>query len=674
MSDHLQPEDLFNVTLGGAMQALPDGRIVYLESRLDRHDNSAHTRLMVLTAGGRPVPFSRGPHDSSPSLSPDGRQMAFLARQLDASQLWVMPVSGGEARQVSDLKGGVQSFAWAPDSRSLALISVVDGDRLQAASNKGQTDQKRHTAGVHITSSAYYKLDGEGLFGPGQTQIVHQPLNGAARLLTDWSRRIEQVTFSADGKQLWFISQGLELPDVNWSELWQLDLGSSAGPRHVAGGANWSVDQVIADPDCPRLLVVASDPGQLGYGNEQLYLLQADHRPVRLLADLDRPIGDLSACDLVPPSGPSVIWPSGQPMPYALVSTEGKVDVVQVPLDGGPGRTLTAGDQAVHAMALHPKGLVVARSTPTEPSEIVLLTGGRERVLVRLNRALLRRHPPLVPIRLAAQAPGGPALDAWVLLPATAPGQRVPAVLSIHGGPMMMYGRAYNFEWQILAALGVAVIACNPRGSQGYGQAFCAAIREEWGARDQADLMAACDQALSAFSAIDPDRLGVSGGSYGGFMTTWLIGHTNRFKAAHAARSVTDWRQMAGTSDGFWHWHHQLGGAPWQDIAAYSQQSPLTYVDQVHTPVLIEHQEGDLRCPIGQGETYFTALKALGKTAVFVRYPGEFHGMVRNGKPWHRVHRLGLLSDWWRHFLLGEPAAPALAGHLGVSSGSAGTA
>ncbi|MHB1842892.1 MAG: TolB family protein, partial [Sulfobacillus sp.] len=185
MSDHLQPDDLFNVTLGGAVQALPDGRVVYLESRLDRHDNSAHTRLMALTAGGRPVPFSRGPHDSSPALSPDGRQMAFLVRQLDASQLWVMPVSGGEARQVSDLKGGVQSFAWAPDSRSLALISVVHGDRLQAASNKAETDQQRHTAGVHITSSAYYKLDGEGLFGPGQTQIVHQPLNGAARLLTD---------------------------------------------------------------------------------------------------------------------------------------------------------------------------------------------------------------------------------------------------------------------------------------------------------------------------------------------------------------------------------------------------------------------------------------------------------------------------------------------------------
>lgn len=668
MARALSAQDLFGLRLGGAVQALADGRVLYLESSLDRKDNTAHSRVMALVPGRRPVAFTRGPHDSAPRVSPDGRWLAFLAGGDGPSQLWVMPTGGGEGHQVSDLLGGVRSFAWSPDSRSFALVTLVEGGRLQSASTKPRTDQERHTAGVRLASHAFYKLDGEGLFGPGKTEIVHQPLVGSPRLLTGLGARIGRVAFSADGRSLWFIRQSLDLPDVDWSELWQLELNSAAAPRHVAGDSVWSVDDVIPDPLQDRLLVIASDPAKLGYGNDQLYLLGPGQDRLRLLSDLDRPIGDLSACDLVPPGGPSVIWPQGQAMPYALVSTEGRVDVIEVPLDGTAGKTLTRGDHAVHAMAVHPEGLVVARSTAQEPSEIVMLRQGRERVLHRLNTAFLRRHPPQAPVRFSAAAAGGPSVDAWVILPKDPVGQRIPAVLSIHGGPMMMYGRTYTFEFQLLAALGIAVIACNPRGSQGYGEAFCSAISEEWGARDQADLMAACDQALASFPLIDPRRLGVSGGSYGGFMTTWLIGHSRRFSAAHAARSVTDWRQMAGSSDMFWYWHRRLGGHPWQDQAGWVQQSPLSYVDQVQTPVLIEHQEGDLRCPIGQGESYFTALKALGRVAVFVRYPGEFHGMTRDGKPWHRVHRLALLSDWWRHFLLGEPASSALAPHLGTAS------
>lgn len=665
MAGPLCAEDLFRLKLGGAVQALGDGRVLYLESSLDRKENAAQTRVMAIVPGHRPVAFTRGPHDSSPAVSPDGRWLAFLARDQDSSQLWVMPTGGGEGHQVSDLRGGVHSFAWAPDSRSLALIATVSGGRLEAAATKPPTDQARHTAGVRVTSHAFYKLDGVGLFGPGQTQIIHQPLVGPARLLTSWTARIEQVAFGADGQQIWFISQGLDLPAVTWSELWRLDLSSSTPPRHVAGDANWSVGAVFPAPDQDLVLAIASDPAELGYGNDQLYLLTPGQERLRLLADLDRPIGDLSACDLVPPGGPSVIWPLGQPLPYALVSTEGRVDVVQVPLDGSPGRTMTRGDHAVHAMAAHPEGLVVARSTAREPSEIALVSDQGERVLIALNRHFLRQHPPAALSRFQVGAEGGPAVDTWVITPGErAAGGSVPAVLSIHGGPMMMYSRTYNFEWQLLAATGVAVIACNPRGSQGYGASFCAAIRPAWGELDQTDLEAACDGALARFPDLDRSRLGVAGGSYGGFMTLWLVGHTDRFKAAHAARSVSDWRQMAGSSDCFWYWHQLLGGYPWQEQAAFSQQSPLTYVADVDTPLLIEHQEGDLRCPIGQGESFYAALKALGKTAVLVRYPEEFHGMTRSGKPWHRVHRLGLLRDWWRHFLLGEEPPLSLAEHL----------
>lgn len=662
MAVALSASDLFEFRLGGAVQALVDGRVLYLESRLDPKENAAQTRVMVIGPGRKVSPFTRGPHDQAPQLSPDGRWLAFLVRQEHVSQLWVMPTDGGEGRQVSDLRGGVNSYAWAPDSRSLALISELRGGELEKASHAAKSEREKHTADVRITSHAFYKLDGEGVFGPGQTQIVLQPLSGPARLVTNWRQRIEQVAYSADGATLWFISQALDLPAVDWAELWQLDPKAGGSPRLVAGDASWSVNQVVPAPHGEDVLVVASDPRELGYGNDQLYLLAPDGSRRRLLAALDRPIGNLSSSDLVPPPGPSVIWPIGH-LPYALVSRNGRVDVIEVPLDGSVGQVLTEGDHAVHAMAAQGKALVLARSTAHEPSEIVVLSYGRERVLLRLNRQLLRRRPPVLPTRLAAKAKGGPNVDAWVLLPTEVPGTTLPAVLSIHGGPMMMYGRTYNFEFQLLAALGVAVVAANPRGSQGYGADFCQAIRKEWGVSDQADLFAALDAALEAFPQLDRQRLGVSGGSYGGFMTAWLIGHSDRFKAAHAARSVTDWQQMAGSGDVYWYWHQRLGGYPWDQVPAYRQQSPLTYVTAVHTPVLIEHQEGDLRCPIGQGESFYAALKALGRTAVLVRYPGESHGMTRSGKPWHRVHRLDLLSDWWRHFLLGQPA-PSLANHL----------
>ncbi len=663
MATPLVGEDLFAFRLGGAVQALADGRILYLESRLDRKDNTAHSQVMAIGPGRKVTPFTRGPHDTSPQLSLDGQWLAFLARQEESVQLWVMPTAGGEARQVSDLRGGVRSYAWAPDCRSFALISEVRHGRLETATAAAKTDRERHTADVRLASRAFYKLDGEGLFGPGQTQIIHQPLNGRPRLLTDWRQRIEQVAFAADGRSLWFISQGLDLPAADWAELWQLELGPAGRPRLVAGDASWSVGFVLPAPQGPDLLVVASDPRELGYGNDQLFRIRPDGSRQPLLSGLDRPVGNLASSDLVPPSGPAVIWPPGRPAPYALISEDGRVDVVEVPLDGGPGRIVTAGDHTVHAMAAHPQGLVIARATAAEPSEIVLLAGGRERVLLGLNRALLRRHPPVLPTRFQAQAPGGPVLDAWALVPPQASAGRLPAILAIHGGPMMMYTRTYSFEFQLLAALGVAVIATNPRGSQGYGAAFCRAIRQEWGVHDQADLLAAVDAALSRFPAIDSQRLGVAGGSYGGFMTAWLIGHSDRFRAAHAARSVTDWRQMAGSGDVYWYWHERLGGRPWSEAPAFSQQSPLTYVESVRTPVLIEHQENDQRCPIGQGESFYAALKALGRTAVLVRYPGESHGMTRGGRPWHRVHRLDLLADWWRHFLLAEPA-PSLAGHL----------
>jgi dipeptidyl aminopeptidase/acylaminoacyl peptidase len=256
------------------------------------------------------------------------------------------------------------------------------------------------------------------------------------------------------------------------------------------------------------------------------------------------------------------------------------------------------------------------------------------------------------------------------------PGYQYPAILEIHGGPHSAYGEAFFHEFQVLAALGYAVVFTNPRGSQGYGQAFTSATRNDWGGRDYEDIMAGLDAALARFPFLDAERLGVAGGSYGGYMTNWIVGHTTRFKAAVTMRSIANCLSQWGMSDiayfkGGW----EFPGDPWESPEFYWQRSPLAYVHHVTTPLLILHSENDLRCPVGEAEQLFVALKKLGKSVKFVRFPNESHELSRSGGPQHRLERLRLIVDWFAAHIPPTPrpiAAAARRGLAGVPGDSAG--
>lgn len=305
---------------------------------------------------------------------------------------------------------------------------------------------------------------------------------------------------------------------------------------------------------------------------------------------------------------------------------------------------------------------MVVASDHVHPPEIFRVTAGRApESVTRLNDAWVQSVALAEAERYTFAAVGGPAVDGWVMLPPAAkPAAKVPAVLQIHGGPMRMYGAAFFFEFQLLAAHGYAVIFTNPRGSHGYGEAFSLAIRGKWGSGDYDDLMAGVDAALARFPSLDAERLGIAGGSYGGFMVTWTICHTDRFRAAVSSRAVSNRLSAMGTADFGFNRVSQIGPRLWDDPAPYLQQSPLMYVANCRTPLLIEHAENDYRCPIEQAEQLYAALKVLRRPVTFVRYPGESHGMTTSGKPWHRVHRLRLIVDWF-------------AEHLGDGSGAAGS-
>jgi len=662
-------EDLFSIRLAGQVEAHWDGRLFFTEAWADRETDERRSRLMVIRPGSEAAPFTEGPFDTSPRLSPDGAQIAFLRKKDQRMQVWLISTSGGEARQLTHLSQGVSDFTWSPDGASLAILTPVHGGVLRTEEEAARDDDPgtKFTKDVHIFSKRMYRLDGEGYLDD-PVELARVDLSGSATLLTHTNARISDLSFSKGGREIFFIAHLSDDIDPDRGEVWSIGSGGGEPQPHLVS-EEWSAEGLVSAPGVEGALALVTESRLLGYGDVHLAHLVVG-RPPRLLGlDLGRTLGNSSASDLVPPSGATArLDPSGRAV-VAVAARDGACQLVRIPLDGGTSSWLTEGDHVISAFALTEDGPVAAVQSADVVSEIMRFAPTGTQRLTYLNAAFESEVDLARPRRFTARAEDGPEIDAWLLMPprqALPPSGRIPAVLQIHGGPMSFYARAVFIEHQLIAAQGVAVIASNPRGSTGYGEAFCDAIRAEWGKADYEDLMAVTDAALSLEPRLDASNLGVAGGSYGGYMTNWIVGHTDRFKAAHTMRSCVDWRTMGGTSDCYWYWPKRAGGAmPWEDDGFTRQQSPITYARNMKTPILIEHQEGDFRCPIDQDMQLYGALKLLGQAeAVFVIYPGEFHGMSRTGKPWHRVHRLRLIVEWWRAKLLGEAPSGVLKAHV----------
>jgi dipeptidyl aminopeptidase/acylaminoacyl peptidase len=339
------------------------------------------------------------------------------------------------------------------------------------------------------------------------------------------------------------------------------------------------------------------------------------------------------------------------------VEDQGDVPIYRVHTTAGtaPERLIT-GERQVTSLSHSQDGtrLAFTATDPVAPPAVFLChaDGTGEHQLTDLNRAWKAEVALSRPERLR-YARAGEALDGWVMKPyGYQPGQRYPALLNIHGGPHTQYGHVFFDEFQVYAGAGYAVIYTNPRGSQGYGEAFTRAVRGDWGGGDFADVMAGLDAALRQCDWIDPERLGVMGGSYGGYLTSWIVGHTRRFKAACSERAVNNLATLFGTSDiGPAFLDAETGFLPWDNLQWYIEHSPLTYVQQITTPLLILHAEDDLRCMIEQAEQLFVALKRLRREVLLIRFPDENHEMSRSGKPRHRLERYHYILDWFAKYL-----------------------
>ena len=640
-------EDLAAIVSVDRPRLSPDGSTVaFTRTTIDLDARAYRSAIWTVPFGGGEARQLTGgtARDRGASWSPDGRWLAFLSdREGNKGQLFVIPTDGGEARQLTTGLAGVEGATWSPDSTCLVFSS-----RVRPAEEPSILDAPAPPP-LREIRRIKYRFDGRGLLD-GRTHLFVVALDGSApRQITDGDWDDSAPAWSPDGTSVAFASDRTETRD--WQDSSDIYVVPAAGGEarqltrstHALGAPSWSRDgKTIA---CLGRTVDAPSGA-----NTRLWIVPASGGdPVCLTADLDVSIGSDVLTDLrAGHVTQAPIWTADGTRLRVPISERGNVRLDEIGLDGSV-RSLVGGDRVLLECDGAGDRIVFAATTSTEPGDLFALDGADERRLTHVNAPLLDTLALATPERLEFVGAGGQPVEGW-FLPGRGEGKR-PLILEIHGGPHALYGNAFFHELQLLAAQGYHVLYTNPRGSKGYGERFCSEIAGGWGDLDYYDLMAAVDTIVQR-PDVDAERLGVAGGSYGGFMTNWIVGHTDRFKAAVTMRCLSNFVSFYGTSDiGPWFGEREMAGSPRDQIERYWHLSPLAHVEKVQTPILILHGEQDLRCPLEQAEQWFVSLRRLGKTAEFIRFPEESHDMSRSGRPDRRLLRLGRIVAWFDRYL-----------------------
>jgi dipeptidyl aminopeptidase/acylaminoacyl peptidase len=655
----LEIADLYNFTLVGEPQVSPDGtRLVADVLTIDKESDEYRSTIWDIPLdGAEPRKLTSGQwSDTSPRWSPDGSLIAFISNRVDKTpQLFVLSVDGGEARAVTKGKVGVGQFAWAPDSDRLAFTRTLKtGESVDSEEN--EDDEK---SDVKVITSARYKFDGRGFLEDKVSQIFLTSISSDEEndnQLTDGHYDHRSPVWSPDGAKIAFIANR----DDNWdmsgtNDLWVMDVESRDRQKLTNGAGRWG--SPAWSPDGTSIAIAGQADVAANDVNDGLFLFAADgsaKKPVRLGKKLDRAIGDSSMSGPTGAAGETYRWlPDGSAID-SLVSDRGSTVVARFPIDGSKPTVLTAPGRHIKAFAHLNDGdsLVIAVADATSPVELHRVDKTSETQLTSFNTSWLEGVAVPAPEEFWVES-DGELIQGWLIRPeGNTPESEdlAPVILNIHGGPHGQFSGAFFHELQMYVARGSALVFINPRGSTGRTNAFGKAVQASWGIADMPDFMAAVDHVLS-LGGLDSERLGVTGGSYGGFSTNWLLGHTDRFKAAVTDRSICNMVSMAGTDDIALVSLHPELGTPWDNTDAYWNISPLKYVGNVKTPCLIIHSEEDYRCPMEQAEQWYIALKVLGVPTELIRFPNESHGLGRNGKPKHRVERLERTLGWFETYL-----------------------
>ncbi|HJQ73766.1 MAG TPA: S9 family peptidase [Gaiellaceae bacterium] len=648
----MRPEDVYALTSVSDPRLSPDGRrVAYVVTRVDRDESRYRSAIWTATLDGSEEPrqlTSGERSDGSPRWSPDGRWLAFVSSRDGEEdkahgELYVLPADGGEPRRLTDGDESVESIAWSPDSSRIAFARRVRDEAYEE-----EEDRKR---APRRFTRLFFKLDSVGWTGDRRRHLFVVGLDGDdERQLTEGDCENDEPAWSPDGRRIVFSSLRGERWDVELVEaLYALDVdGDGAEPRRLTG-PDESAGMPAFSADGSLIAYSHSPEDGTNPHHNQIAVMRADGSDRRILtASLDRQCAPY-------PLGREPVW-DGDRVAFGI-EDGGNVHLYTVSADGsGEPELLVGGEQVVGLYDLVDGVLVYTASTHTRPHE--LFDGGGNRITAVCDDFVGGRELSDVE-RFTASSADGTEVDAWLVRPPGFDGgRRYPVLLVIHGGPFTQYGTGFFDEVQVYAGGGYCVLFSNPRGGSGYTEAWGRAIRGPggdagpgWGSVDYEDLMGVVDTALERYPFLDADRLGVLGGSYGGYMTSWIVSHTKRFKAALSERAVNHLVSAFGSSDVFWVYERQFGGPMWENVEEWLRMSPATYARDIETPLLVVHSENDLRCNIEQGEHLFTLLRLMGKEVEMLRFPSESHELSRSGSPRHRVQRFEAILEWFGRYL-----------------------
>jgi dipeptidyl aminopeptidase/acylaminoacyl peptidase len=519
-------------------------------------------------------------------------------------------------------------------------------------------EERKKSRPARIITTLKYRFNGEGFIHDRPTHVFTVAAAGGEPVqLTAGDCADLDPVWSPDGRWIAFASARHDDRDYDDAmDIW-IVAATGGASRRVTDTLGPVVHPAFS-PDGRAIAYLGRRHANEFGRNFRVFSIPVEGGAPRSLTDtLDRSCAPLDLAPIWSPDG----WitfaadDQGSQAIYRVRTAEGEPT---------PPERIFGGERAVTGISASADGsrLALSVTDPVSPPEIFTCAadGGDERALTDLNLSWKAEVTCARPERFRFQQAGF-TVDGWTMKPAGwREGARYPGLLNIHGGPHAQYGWGFFDEFQVQAGAGYAVIYTNPRGSQGYGEAFTRAVVGDWGGGDFADVMAGMDEALRRAPWIDPERLGVLGGSYGGFLTSWTVGHTDRFRAACSERAVNYHPSMFGTSDiGHLFNEVEIGGLPWEMPDVYAERSPLTHAKNIHTPLLIIHSEDDLRCPIEQGEQLYVALRKQRKEAVFVRFPDENHDLSRSGKPRHRLERFEIILEWFTKRLAPGPSRGA---------------
>ncbi len=687
---NITEKDLFNFVWIGDPQISPDGsRVAFVKVTVNERKDGYNTAIWsVSSTSGETRQLTNGPRDSSPRWSPDGKYLVFVRipekdGRPDQPQLFMLAMAGGDPFQLTSLTRGAAQPQWSPDGKMIAFVNSANVEDLAKAAAKPSPSpaaspspspaatRDEHESDVRVITRAVYRSNGAGYLDSKRPQhiwIIPAPQTSDEKVtpkqLTTGRFDEGNVTWSKDNSRIYFSSDRIDEP---YFELPKTDIYSIA----VTGGEPVKLTSFDMDagafsisPDGKHIAFGASVSKPVrSYSQPDLWVMDIspNAQPKNLTRDFDFDVGSGVGGDNAAPragGGNPPIWTADGRGIMLIYGKKGQANVGIFDASTGALKDLTTGNHAVLNFRSTPEASKFAFvvSTPTRVGDLFWLDGaGREpKQLTHFNDELFSKLNLTEPEEIWFKSFDGKQVQTWVQKPPDFdPSKKYPLILNIHGGPHTAYGYVFDHEFQWMAAKGYVVVYPNPRGSTTYGQEFGNIIQYNYPGDDYKDLMAAVDTVISR-GYVDETRLGVTGGSGGGLLTNWTIGHTDRFKAAVSQRDISDWADWWYSADFTLFQPSWFKKPPFEDPEDYRARSPITYINNVKSPLMLILGEADYRTPTGAGgEQMFRALKYRKIPTVMVRFPNETHELSRSGQPWHRIERLQHIVGWFDRWLLG---------------------